>query len=253
MNTDGMTPVSETDTLEHDPDIRGQKFVCLSFISPEDVLVAKEPFMFNKFLSSFSQDMRDMFQNLAAYFEGNEGVLETINLVKERYDYIDTDVGIQKELEFFKEKNHDSLESEFLKRNNFRTSVRGIKVRGSYDSLEEAKARVENIRKFDNKFNVYVAQVGSWCPWSPSPNILEDQVYSETALNTLVKSYIENEELKKGVYENRKDDKMDKIKHDMEQRKDLWMAAKGKEDMEKGKAVANQVDQVVDEPSTSGS
>lgn len=248
-----MTPVSETDTLEHDPDIRGQKFVCLSFISPEDVMVAKEPFMFNKFLGSFSKDMSDMFQNLTTYFEGKESVIETINLVKERYDFIESDVGIQKELDFFKEKNHDSLEAEFLKRNNFRTSVRGIKVRGSYDSLEEAKARVENIRKFDSKFNVYVAQVGSWCPWSPSPNILEDQVYSETALNTLVKSYIENEELKKGVYENRKDDKMDKIKHDMDQRKDLWMAAKEKEDSEKGKTSVDVDHSNVDEASTSGS
>lgn len=240
MNTDGMTHVSETDTLDHDPDIRGQKFVCLSFISPEDVLVAKEPFMFNKFLASFSKDMDEMFGNLSEYFKGKESVIETINLVKERYGYINSDAGVQKEFEFFKEKNYDSLESEFLKRNNFMTSVRGIKVRGSYDSLEEAKARVENIRKFDKKFNVYVAQVGSWCPWSPSPNILEDQEYTETALNSLVKSYIENQELQKDVYENRKDDKMDKIKKDMEQRKDLWMSAKEKEDSEKEETVVEE-------------
>lgn len=230
-----MTPVSEVDTLEHDPCIRGQKFVCLSFISPEDVLIAKDPYMFSKFLDSFSKDMSTMFDDLTTFFTGNESVLETINLVKERYGYIAKDSELQKEFEFFKEKNHDVLENEFLERNKFRTSVRGIKVRGSYDTLEEAKARVENIRKFDKKFNVYVAEVGCWCPWSPSPNILEDQEYTETALNSLVKSYIENQELKHEVYENRKDEMMEKMKIDMEQRKDLWMSAKEKSDIENGR------------------
>jgi hypothetical protein len=35
--------------LESDDEIRGQKFICLSFLSPEKVLAKKEIFFFNKF------------------------------------------------------------------------------------------------------------------------------------------------------------------------------------------------------------
>jgi hypothetical protein len=121
-----------------------------------------------------------------------------------------------------------------LERNAFRTSIRGIKVRGSYDTLAEAKSRVDAIRKYDKKFNVYVAQVGCWCPWSPYPSALEDQEYAETALNTLVKTYNENEEVKTEVYGDRKEAMVAKMKKEMEQRKDLWLAAKEKENAERG-------------------
>lgn len=229
-----MTPTKTIDVLEQDPEIRGQKFACLSFISPEDVLMSKEVFLLNNFLSFFASEMSELFSNMLEYFKDNASTIESINLIKSRYDYIYSDTGLQKEFEFYKDQNHDSLESKFLERNEFKTSVRGIKVRGSYDTLDEAKARVEQIRKFDDKFNVYVAQIGCWCPWSPSPSVLEDQEYAETSLNSLVKSYIESEELKKDVYKDRKEDMIDKIRKEMEQRKDLWMAAKEKENAEKG-------------------
>lgn len=233
LSTAGMTPVSTVDVLEQDPEIRGQKFVCLSFISPEDVLIAKEPFMYSKFISEFSNEMKGLFANLNEYFKDNTSVLETINLVRERYDYIYSDNVLQQEFEFFKEKNNYKLEEEYLQRNKFRTTVRGIKVRGTYDTFEEAKVRAETIRKFDKQFHVYVAQVGCWCPWSPYPSILADQEYVETSLNSLVKTYIENEEQKDMVYKDRKEDMMERIRKDMEERKDLWMSAKEKEDTER--------------------
>lgn len=235
MTTDtrNMTPVSKVDVLEQDTEIRGQKFVCLSFVSPEDVLIAKEPFMFGKFTGHFAKEMTELFSNLNEYFKGQSSVLETINLVRDRYSYICDDAAIQQAFEYYKEKNNGSLEAEYLERNKFGTTVRGIKVRGSYDTFDEAKARVESIRKFDDKFNVYIAQVGCWCPWSPYPSVLQDQVYAETALNTLVKTYVENEDLKAEVYSNRKSEMMDKIKKDMDDRKDLWLAAKEKEKTEK--------------------
>ena len=237
-DTRGMTPIKQVDVLEQDPDIRGQKFVCLSFVSPEDVLIAKEPFIFNKFTGAFAKDMTEMFCNLKEYFKDNSSVLDSINLIRERYDFLCDDKGIQREYEFFKEKNNETLELEFLERNNFKTSVRGIKVRGSYETYEEARGRVEAIRKLDTNFNVYVAQVGCWCPWSPYPSAIQDQEYAETALNTLVKTYVENEHEKLTVYNNRKEEMMDKIKKDTEERKDLWLAAKQKEKAELGQDVA---------------
>ena len=39
----------EEDFLENDPEIPGQKYCCLSFISPEDVLERKDVFYVHKF------------------------------------------------------------------------------------------------------------------------------------------------------------------------------------------------------------
>jgi hypothetical protein len=105
---------------------------------------------------------------------------------------------------FYKSINNHDLESSFHRDNNFMTSIRGIKVRGVFDSLEEAKNRSEFIKRIDDKFNIYIAQVGCWCPWSPNPESLENQEYAETQLNTLMKEYKKNMNDKDVVFENRK-------------------------------------------------
>jgi hypothetical protein len=48
--------MSVEDFLEADPPIRGQNFVCLSFISPEKVLKNKETFKVTKFLEFLFKD-----------------------------------------------------------------------------------------------------------------------------------------------------------------------------------------------------
>jgi len=46
-----MTDNDNTDYLEVDNPIPGQNYVCLSFLSPENVLADKDIFMFNKYMS----------------------------------------------------------------------------------------------------------------------------------------------------------------------------------------------------------
>jgi hypothetical protein len=45
----------EFDYLDEDKPIRGQNFVLLSFLSPEDVIVNKEAYIFQKFIEKFSK------------------------------------------------------------------------------------------------------------------------------------------------------------------------------------------------------
>jgi hypothetical protein len=54
---------------------------------------------------------------------------------------------------FYKSINNQELESSFHRDNNFITSIRGIKVRGVFDTIDEAKNRSEFIKKIDNKQN----------------------------------------------------------------------------------------------------
>jgi len=82
--------------------------------------------------------------------------------------------------------------------------MRGVKIRGVFDTIEEAKKRSEFVKKFDSKFDIYICQVGCWIPWSPNPNDLAEQEYSETQLNTLMKQYKQNIDDKDEMFETRK-------------------------------------------------
>jgi len=91
-------------------------------------------------------------------------------------------------------KNGAKLEDDFYAKNNFRTTVRGLKIRGAYSTKEEADMRAKKLQKADPDHNIYVGQVGKWLPWDPKPSEVGEQEYAEEQLNTLMKKYKENEE-----------------------------------------------------------
>ena len=190
----GSTEVSvkEHDYLQQDPPLRGQNYVCLSFVSPEDVIKRKEITFFNAFLTEFSREMTTMFDSLSARFQNDAPVIDMLKGVRTVHDHIFDATALAAQFEHFTTQNRDRLEKEYYETNGFQTSVRGIKVRGAYETLHDAKQRALSIQKFDNKHNVFVAEVGCWCPWSPFAAELESQEYMETQLNTLVKGYDES-------------------------------------------------------------
>lgn len=200
------------DYLDNDPPLRGQNYTCLSFISPEDVIVNKEVYFFRKFTSLFSDDVKDLFANLSEKFKDDQTLVDMFKNLTDRYDYLFDTKKLQEEFDFYKGKNSDKLEAEYLEQNNFQTTVRGIKIRGSYETLIEAQKRAEQLKKQDGKFDVYVAEVGCWCPWAPKPLEIQDQEYAETELNTLMKKYKENLEEKDLFYKKRTEELSKKAK-----------------------------------------
>lgn len=156
------------DFLEADDTIRGQNWVCMSFISPESVLKNKEIFKVQEFLKALVKK-------------------NNINLSQE---YID---NLEEKYKDFLFNSDDALEDEFSKRNDYRCTVRGVKVRGVYDSYKEAELRASLLQKKDKNFNVFVGQVGYWLPWDPTPHKVGESKYFESELNELVKKYKENQ------------------------------------------------------------
>lgn len=163
---------SEEDFLDVDKPIPGQNFVCLSFVSPEKVLERKDIYFFKEFLKS-QPETREISD-------------------------------LEEKLDTFLDTNRSRLENQFHELNNFQTTVRGLKVRGVYDSRKEAEVRAQVLQRLDRRFNVYVAQVGYWLPWDPNPNEVEEQVYLEKELNELMKNYKENEVKRDMFYEEQK-------------------------------------------------
>ena len=153
----------KVDYLKVDKSIPGQNYVCLSFVSPEDIIASRERFMFNKFL-------KDKYNCDEAEYDNY------INLNKEQF------------------------ENEFKKKINFQTSIRGIKVRGTYDTLKEAEIRAKVLQKMDKTFNVFVGQVGYWLPLTSNIDDIKT-VYDDSELNNLVGKYEENLEKKNAFFE----------------------------------------------------
>ena len=50
LNPDGSDNTKYVDLLEEDKPIAGQKFACISFVSPETILKKKELYFFEEFL-----------------------------------------------------------------------------------------------------------------------------------------------------------------------------------------------------------
>jgi len=228
-----LTSVKEQDFLDEDPPLRAQNYVCLSFLSPEDVIKKKEVYFFEKFLGAFSKDITEFFTQFSEKYKDEA---DSIKMIQERYSYLFKPENLQEEYSFFIQ-NRSDLEKEYYENNDFQTSIRGIKVRGVFDTLREAEIRAQVLKKLDSKFNVYVAQVGCWCPWSPNPDDISNQEYAETHLNSLMKNYKDNQDKKDYFYEERKKElQFIKVKEQMD-KKDPWIDNKENEVVESAEVV----------------
>lgn len=201
-----LVSVKEFDYLDEDKPIRGQNYVCMSFLNPEDVLKNKEAFYFEKFLVRFSEDMKQLFTSLKDKYPESA---PTFGVIEENHDYVFNPSKLDEQYRFFKNMNSTPIEKEFHEQNQFRPTMRGIKIRGSFDTLEEAKVRAQVLKRMGDKFDIFVGQVGCWCPWSPNPEDLQEQEYAETQLNTMMKKYKENQEVRDIEFNARRQAKID--------------------------------------------
>ena len=205
-----LVSTKEVDYLDEDKPLRGQNYVCLSFLSPEDILKNKDVYYFERYLENFSKQMDELLSSLAEKYKEEAS---SIKVIRENNEKIFNGRELQEDFRFFKRVQSETIEKEFHAENNFQTSVRGIKVRGVFETLKEAQVRAEVLRRSgDTKFDIFVGQVGVWCPWSPNPEDLQEQEYAESQLNTLMKQYKENMTLRDEFYEMRKQEKLEEAR-----------------------------------------
>lgn len=212
-----MSDLNE-DFLEVDNRIPGQNYVCLSFVSPEKVMKDKEIFYVTKFLHHIFNDQSKSSKEVREKLADNKNI--TYNNISELYN--DWKFG----------KNKD-LELEFSELNDYRTSMRGVKVRGTYETLREAKRRAQMLQKRDRSFHVFVGQVGYWLPWDPEADDIEDQEYQESELNNLMKKYQENADNRDYLYDEERKEKIKKAKEEVRRRKQEAEALRKEENIER--------------------
>ena len=219
----------EEDYLDVDKPLTGQNYYCISFVSPEKILEQKDKFMFYHFERAVYKKQSNMLNEALSKMidnnnDGNVDIADIISLKKSldnSYKEYDVEFEKFKDLfEDFKFQNEEKIGEDFDKSNNFRTSVRGVKVRGVFDTKREADVRAAVLQRQDSLFDVFVGQIGYWCPWDPNPQKIGDIEYMNNDLNKLVKEYKANEVKKDMFYQEQKSQRQkdslnpeDRIKH----------------------------------------
>jgi hypothetical protein len=205
----GQTNPKYIDLCDEDPPIAGQKFACISFVSPEKILKKREVYLFDQFIKQweFSKSMERYFEFIHFIsFKYNlkvEKLIDDFNdFVKEEADKIKKS-GIEDDYHHFMDKQEDKLNEQFNREHAFQTSVRGLKVRGSFPSQEEAELRCKKMREQDPNHDIFVGPVGVWMPWDPDAYKTGRVEHLEEELNALHKEKLKNEEFAKKEFEER--------------------------------------------------
>lgn len=197
------------DLCDEDPSIAGQKFACMSFISPEKILKKREVYMFEQFLKQwdFKKSMDKFFDFI--HFLSFKYNLNIETIVNDYTEFVKDesvkmkDNTVEDDYKNFLDKNEDSLTEKFQKENQFQTSVRGIKIRGVYNSQEEAELRCKKVRDLDPNHDIFVGPVGIWIPWDPEAYKTGRIEFMEEELNQLHKEKMLNEARAKEDFEKR--------------------------------------------------
>jgi hypothetical protein len=191
INEDGSPNPKYIDLCDEDPPISGQKFACMSFVSPERILKQRENYIFEKFVKEwdFTKSMTKMsdFVNFVSYkynLKVDDVMKDFQEYVKEEHETIRTS-SIEDDWKTFMDKNEDKLNEEFNRKHEFQTSVRGLKLRGVFNTQEEAELRCKKIRDFDPNHDIFVGPVGMWIPWDPDAYKTGRIEFMEEELNQL--------------------------------------------------------------------
>jgi hypothetical protein len=217
-------PEQVEDFLDVDDSIPGQKYVLISFISPESTIEQRELFTMNKFLK-------------AIFTKVNEKGLDKVNVMETSADvkqkrggYRDPDEGYQFPSQFkdfvesyedFKYTNEDKIKDDFNDMNKNQCSVRGVKVRGVYDDYHTAKVKADRLHKRDRNFHIWVAQVGYWLSWDPTGDPKDiDEVWANEQLNDLMGGYKKNTDAKNKFYQELTEDRIEYAKKEGQVKRD---------------------------------
>jgi hypothetical protein len=197
------------DLCDEDTPIAGQKFACMSFISPEKILKKRELYLFEHFLKQwdFSKSTERFFDFI--HYLSYKYNLDVESVIADFTEFTkEEEVKIKQstlddDYKNFVDKQEDRLNAQFNREHAFQTSVRGLKVRGVFSSQEEAEMQCKKLRDYDPNHDIFVGPVGMWIPWDPDAYKTGRVEFMEEELNKLHQEKIKNETKAKQEFEQR--------------------------------------------------
>jgi hypothetical protein len=82
----------------------------------------------------------------------------------------------------------------------------GIKIRGAFNSRDEAASHAKRLQKEDATFDIYVVDMYKWLLIPPDPAKIEDAHYTNEKLEELMSGYKENQAQAAKMFNERKRD-----------------------------------------------
>jgi hypothetical protein len=234
---------SVIDYLEEDPEIPTQRYCIISFVSPEKIIKQKQEFMNEKFVEWLEYDWKVKGMENYVAFLSKKYNLKIDDLFKDLEDFRKVHneeirkTDIHEQYQVFLLKNEKDLESIFTEKVEFRTNVRGVKLRRVFANLEEAQTYARVLQKRYPRDNLYLGKVGAWLPWDPSEHMMPEVEYAEKELNELMRKYKENEVNREIFFEEEKQAKIEAQRKENAERK-----KKALEDAKKDAGVADTDD-----------
>jgi len=197
------------DLCDEDPPIAGQKFCCMSFVSPEKILKKREVYLFDQFVKQwdFSKSMEKSMDFL--HFISFKYSLNVDNVLADFKEFTKEEESklkassVEDDYKNFIDKNEDKINEQFNREHAFQTSVRGLKVRGVYSTQDEAQNKCVALRKQDPNHDIFVGPVGIWIPWDPEAYKTGNVQFLEEELNQLHQEKIKNEAYAKQEFDKR--------------------------------------------------
>lgn len=177
-----MATSQEIDYLTEDPVISAQKYACISVFTPDTIGSKSEERQTNR--AAYKKQLNELKNAIS----GNESAMASLKKLEETM-------------------------------NTLLDTRRSFKVRGVYDTFEDAQKRCQQINSFDKYFNVFIGEVGKWLPWEDDPEKAKDVQYANKELNNLMKEYMQDQEKSKMYHEQRKNDLIAKALQENEKKK----------------------------------
>jgi hypothetical protein len=197
------------DVLDEDAAIAGQKFSCMSFLSPDKILEKREIYLFNQFVQQwdFAKSMGKFtdFIHFLSYkynLKVDDVVADFNDFSKEEEDRLKA-ASVSDDYQNFLDKNEERLNERFQRDHAFQTSVRGLKNRGNFSTQEEAEMQCKKLREKDPNHDIFVAPVGVWLPWDPNAYKTGRVEFMEEELNKLYQEKMKNESKAKDEFDKR--------------------------------------------------
>jgi len=206
---DGRANPKYVDLCDEDQPLAGQKFACMSFISPEKILKKREVYIFDQFVKQweFTKSMEkfsDFLQFISFKYNLNiEDVLKDMKDFSKEEETRLRESSVEDDYKNFLDKQEDKLTEQFNREHSYQTSVRGLKIRGVFPTQEEAEMRCKKLREYDPNHDIFVGPVGMWVPWDPDAYKTGRIEFLEDELNQLHQEKLKNEERAKQEFERR--------------------------------------------------
>ena len=211
--------------MDEDPEVPTQKYCIVSFLSPEKIVKQKQEFMFQEFVKFMDYDWKVKGLEHFMAFLAKKYTLKVEELIADATEFgkvrekeiRETDVPEQWQV--FLLKNEKDLQERFDNSVEFKTNVRGVKIRRCFPTVEEAQVMAKVFQRKYPKDNLFIGKVGAWLPWDPSEHLMPEVEYAEKELNELMRRYKENESNKEMFFAEEREAKIKAQKAENEARK----------------------------------